>query len=133
MSTAEPLSKLVVARGGAMGLVVGMPAAFMNVVFASQTPKPQGAINLSFVLVLVSFLVAGFTAGLEAPSQATRHGLRSALVAFAPIELVAVLGRLDRGDPVAPVAIIVIGLLAAGAGAAGARLGAARRARRNPT
>lgn len=133
MSTTAPIAKLAVFRGAAMGLVVGMPAAFMNVVFAGQTPKPQGAINLTFVLVLVSFLLAGLTAGLEAPSDAVAHGWRAAMVAFAPIEVVAVLGRLDRGDSLAPVGIIVIGLLAAGAGAAGAKLGAARRARREPT
>lgn len=124
------ITKLAVARGAAMGLVVAVPAALANVVLAAQDPKPQAAINLSFVVVLLGFLVAGFAAGLEAPERATAHGARAALVAFVPVELVAILGRLDRGDPISPVGIVFVGLLAAGAGWIGARLGGARRARR---
>lgn len=133
MTDRQPIAKLPTARGAAMGLMMAMPAALMNVVFAAQDPKPQGAVNLTFLVVLVGFVVAGMMAGAEAPWEPTRHGVLAALVAYLPVEIVAVLGRLDRGDAIAPLGIIIVGLLAAAAGAAGSRLGAARRARRNPS
>lgn len=124
------IAKLAVARGAAMGLVVAVPAALVNVVLGAQHPKPQAAINLSFLVVLVGFAVGGFAAGLEAPERPTAHGVRAALVAFVAVEVVAILGRLDRGDPISPIGIVFVGLLAAGAGWVGARLGGLRRARR---
>ena len=124
---------LVVARGAATALIFAMPAAFLNVVLASQVPKPQVGINLSFLVVLIGFAIGGALAGREAPAQAAKHGAFAALAAYVPVEIVGLLGRSDRGDPVSLPQIIILGLLAACAGTIGARFGANRRRRKEPT
>lgn len=122
----ERSSGLVVARGAATALLLAMPAAFASVVLSDQTPKPRGAINLAFLVLLIGFALGGWLAGREAPDQAAKHGALAGFVAFIPVEIVAVLGRLDRGAPISLPQIIVLGLLAACAGTVGARLGARR-------
>lgn len=117
------VSGLVVARGAATGLVIAMPAAFANVVLADQTPKPRGAINLSFLVVFVGFGLAGWLAGREAPGQTAKHGALAALAAFVPVEVVALLGRFDRGAAISIFGIVFIGLLAACLGTIGASVG----------
>ena len=117
------LSALVVARGAAAGLLIAMPAAFANSVLADQTPKPRGAINVSFLIVFVGFALAGWVAGREAPGQIAKHGALAALAAFVPVEVIAVLGRLDRHVGVSIFAIVFVGLLAACLGTMGAAFG----------
>jgi len=106
------LDRLVVARGAAAGLVLGVPTALANVVLAGQDPKPKAALNLTFLILLAAFALAGFLAGREARSDAARHGAAAAFVAFVLVQVIGVLGRLDRGDSVAPAQIVVLGLLA---------------------
>lgn len=118
---------LVIARGAATGLLIAMPAAFVNVVLADQTPKPRAGINVSFLVVLLGFVLAGWSAGREAPVEPAKHGAIAAAVAFVPIEVIAVLGRLDRGDPISLGGIIIVGLLAACVGTVGGRIGARKR------
>ena len=127
--TGDPtrLSGLVVARGAATGLLIALPAAFANSVFADQTPKPRGAVNLSFLAVFVGFALAGWLAGREAPGQVAKHGALAALVAFVPVEVIAVLGRLDRDAGVSIFAIVFVGLLAACLGTMGAAAGGRKR------
>lgn len=122
------LNPLVVARGGAGGLILAMPAALANVVLADQEPKSQLLVNLSFVAVLVGFVLAGFVAGLDAADQAVGHGIAAAAVAFVLIEVVSILGRLDRGDPLSVPAVVIVAGFAVVGGRSGARLGASRRA-----
>jgi putative membrane protein (TIGR04086 family) len=124
------LDQLVVARGAASALVVAAPAALANVLLASQDPKPKGALNLTLLVMLVGFVVGGFVAGLEARRDAARHGAAAGFAAFVLVQVVGVLGRLDRGDPINLAQIVIVGLLAACAGTVGAQLGARRRARR---
>ncbi len=124
------LDRTVVVRGAAGGLILAMPAALANVVLADQEPKSQVLVNLSFVTVLVGFALAGFVAGLDATDQAVGHGIAAALVAFVPIEAVSILGRLDRGDPLSVPAIVIVAGFAVLGGRAGARVGAARRAKK---
>ncbi|WP_421119751.1 hypothetical protein ACE2AJ_20745 [Aquihabitans daechungensis] len=121
------LSGLVIARGAAAGLVLAVPAAFANSVFADQTPKPRGAINLSFLVVFLGFGLAGWMAGREAPGQVAKHGALAALAAFVPVEVIAVLGRLDREAGVSIFAIVFVGLLAACLGTMGAAAGGRKR------
>ncbi len=124
---ADRLSGLVIARGAATGLILAMPAAFANAVFADQTPKPQGAIALTFLVVFAGFGLAGWLAGREAPGQLAKHGALAALAAFVPVQVVAVLGRLDRGAAVSIFGIVFIGLLAACLGTMGASFGGRKR------
>ena len=127
------ISGLVVARGAATGLLLAMPAAFASGVLSDRTPKPKGAINVAFLVVVLGFFLAGWLAGREAPSRPAKHGALAAFVAFLPVEVVAILARLDRGDSVGLGGIIFVGLLAACAGSAGAQLGVRRSSRReNP-
>ena len=120
-------STLVIARGAATGLLIAMPAAFLNVVLANQTPKPQAGINLSFLAVFVGFGLAGWLAGREAPDQIAKHGALAAVAAFVPVELVVILGRPDRGAGAVIFGIVFIGLLAACLGTIGASVGGRKR------
>jgi hypothetical protein len=118
------------ARAAAFGLLIAMPAALANVVLASQDPKPIGLLNLTFLVMSIGFFVAGTVAGGIFEDRAAKRGTTAALVAFATIQVVGILGRLDRGEAIRPVAIILFGLFAACAGAMGGQFGAARRNRR---
>ncbi len=129
----ERVDRIVVLRAAATGLLLAMPAAFANSVLSDQTPKPKGAINIAFLIVLLGFFLAGVMAGREAPSHVAKHGAVAAVVAFVPVEAVALLGRADRGDPISIPVIVITGLLAACAGTIGARLGAKRPSRREPS
>lgn len=124
------LTGLVVARGAAAGLLLATPAALANVALADQTPKPKGALNATFLVLLVAFALAGWLAGREAPTRAAQHGAAAAAACFAVAQVIGIGGRLDRGEGVALGQIIVVGLLAACVGTLGARLGASRRARK---
>lgn len=127
------ISGLVIARAAASTLIIVMPAALANVVLADQTPKPKGALNFTFLVLLVAFFVGGLVAGSEAPEQIPKHGALGAFAAFVPVQLVGILGRLDRGDPVSAFSIVILGLLAACIGTAGAQLSLKRRNRRHST
>lgn len=126
-----PLAKLAMARGAAAGLLLAVIPALANQVLAGQDPKPRLALFATYVLVIAGFLLAGFAAGREAPWRASRHGLFAALIVFVPVELIAVLGRLDRSDPVSLPGIVILGFLAAGAGHTGGSFGG-RRPTRTP-
>lgn len=129
---APPAASLVVARGAAHGLLVGVPAALINVFLADQDPQPKAALNATLMGLLVGFWVAGFVAGREAPSSPARHGALAGLVVFALVEVIGILGRLDRGRPISPGAIAVLGLVAVALAVNGAGVGA-RRAARKPS
>ncbi|MCB0971291.1 MAG: hypothetical protein KDA97_07210, partial [Acidimicrobiales bacterium] len=92
--------------------------------------KPKAALNLTFLVLLAGFALAGFLAGREAPGQAAKHGALAAAATFALAQVIGILGRLDRGDGLALGQIIIVGLLAACVGTLGAQAGARRRARK---
>lgn len=122
---------LVVARGAAVGLLLAVPAAYANKLFGAQEPKSGLAVNLSALVVVLGFGLAGAFAGNEARHREARHGFAAALVAFVPVEVIAILGRLDRGDGVSLPSIVILGFLAALAGNTGGAF-AARRHHRTP-
>jgi putative membrane protein (TIGR04086 family) len=124
---ASRLSGLVIARGAATGLILAIPAAFANTVFADQTPKPRAAINVSFLVVFLGFVLAGWLAGREAPGQRAKHGALAAVAAFVPVQVVGLLGRFDRGAGISIFSIVFIGLLAACLGTIGASIGGRNR------
>jgi putative membrane protein (TIGR04086 family) len=124
---ASALAGLVIARGAAVGLLLAVPAALANSVLADQTPKPKAALNVSTLVVFVGFALAGWLAGREAPGQRAKHGALAALAAFVPVEVIAVLGRLDREAGISVVAIVFVGLLAACLGTMGASVGGRKR------
>jgi putative membrane protein (TIGR04086 family) len=126
------VDRLVVARGAVAALLVGLPAALVNVLLADQDPKPKAALNLTLLVLLLAFFLGGLLSGWEARHDAARHGAVAGGLAFVPVQVVGVLGRLDRGDGVAPVQIVFIGALAVMAGTVGALAGARRRASRLP-
>ncbi|HWJ62551.1 MAG TPA: hypothetical protein VNS19_11330 [Acidimicrobiales bacterium] len=118
---------MVVARSAATGLLLAMPAAFLHVVLANQTPRPQAGINLSFLAVFIGFGLAGWMAGREAPGQLAKHGALAAGAAFVAVEIVVILGRPDRGAAAVVFGIVFIGLLAACIGTIGATIGGRKR------
>ena len=125
--------RIVVARGAASGLLLGAPAALINAFVSKQDSPSQGLLIGTYLVVLVSFVLAGFVAGLEAPDDAnsSRLGITAALVTFAAVELIVVLGRLDRSAGIKPLGIALVGLFAVLGGNTGARLGAQRQAGRS--
>lgn len=122
------LHKLTVLRGAAAALIPGAVAALANVVLSDQDPKPQLLLNLSYLAIVGSFFLGGFVAGREAPHDGDRHGALAGFVAFVPIQIIGLLGRSDRGEPIVVGSILFLGVLAAVAGTLGALLGR----RRNP-
>ena len=121
-----PLQKLAMARGAAAGLLLAVIPAFVNQVLAGQDPKPRLALFATYALVVAGFLLAGFAAGREAPWRASRHGLFAALIVFLPVELIAILGRLDRSASISLPGIVILGFIAAGAGHTGGSFGGRR-------
>jgi hypothetical protein len=124
------LDRMVVVRGAAGGLILSMPAAMANVVFADQDERSQGLLALTAAVVVLGFVLAGLVAGLDAAHDVDRHGQAAASVTFVLVEAVLILGRLDRGAGISVPAIVIIALLALVGGTLGARLGAARRAKK---
>ncbi len=121
---------MVVVRGAAAGLLVAMVAAIVNVILAAQVPKPAVALNLTLMGLFLGFVLAGFVAGYDAPGEVARHGAYAALLAFVPVEIIGILGRLDRGEPVSVFSILLVAFLAAAGGIFGAAPGARRGAYR---
>ena len=126
------MDRLSVARGSAFGLLIGVPVALANVALASQDPKPKGLLNLTFLLLMGAFLLAGFMAGREAPTLRSQHGALAALGTYVAIQVVGVLGRLDRSEPLAIGQMIVLAFLSAFLGSLGGTLGARRPSPRRP-
>lgn len=126
------LRRIVVLRGAAAALLPAAPAALANVMLSAQDPKPVGLLNLTLLVMLIGFFLGGLLAGIEADHDAARHGAVAALVAFVIVQLIGLLGRSDRGDPIQLGAIIFLGFLAAMAGTLGALYGVRRNARRKP-
>lgn len=124
------LHGLTVLRGAAAAMVPGAIAALANVVLAAQEPKPGLWLNLTLLVLIASFFLGGHLAGREAPHDAARHGAAAGVVAFVPLQLIGVLGRSDRGEPVQLGSMIFLGMLAAVAGTLGALVGSRRRAGR---
>ncbi|HRW37696.1 MAG: TIGR04086 family membrane protein [Acidimicrobiales bacterium] len=123
--------RLAILRGAAYGNLLALPGALANSALSGRDDVSDGLVALTFLVVVLGFLVAGIAAGANAPSEPARHGAIAGLVAFVPVELIAIAGRLDRGDPVRPVGIVLLALLAACVGTAGAQIGARRRASRS--
>lgn len=132
MSTAPPvdrdgsIDRIVVGRGAAFGLLLGAPAAVANGLLAGQDPKPTSALNATLVALLVAFWISGFVGGREAVGRRTLHGVFAGGVTFALVEVIGVLGRLDRGTGVSPASMVVLGLSAIALATAGAGAGARR-------
>jgi hypothetical protein len=124
---APALDRLSLGRAVAYGQLLAMPAALANVALADQEPPPRGALNLTLLVLLAGFVVSGIAAGRNARRDAARSGALAALITFVPVQLIGILGRLDRGDGLSIASIVVVGLLAACAGTIGAQVGARRR------
>jgi len=124
------LDPLTVARGAAFGLVLAVPAALVSLVLSAQDHRSQGLLALTYLLVVVAFGIAGFAAATLAAHRERHHGLAAAVAAWVPVEVIAVLGRLDRGDPVSLLALIYLFAFALVAGNVGAGIAVRRRAGR---
>lgn len=125
-STPRASDARLTAVGAACGLLIAVPGALANVALATREPRPRLLLNLTLLALVVGFLLAGLVAARETRTDRVRRGLVAALVVFAAVEVIGVLGRLDRGKPVSVVGIVFVGLVAAGFGYLGGRIGAAR-------
>lgn len=125
------LDRLVVARGAAAGLLLAVPATIANGILADQDDRSAAWSLVTLVVLVAGFFVAGFSAGHERPDDARRHGLVAALVAFVPVQALAVVNRLDRGAGLSAFSVVLTAFLAAGAGSTGGNLGGRRSAARS--
>lgn len=109
-------------------MFLAVPAALANVVLSAQDADDRSALLsfLTLLVLLLGFVLAGFAAGRLATFERARHGTAAALIVFVLVQVIAVLGRLDRGDGISIFSIVFTGFLAAAAGAAGGTLGARR-------
>ncbi|NLD76495.1 MAG: hypothetical protein GX643_07485 [Acidimicrobiales bacterium] len=126
------IDRLVVGQGAAYGLLLAAPAAIVNVVLAGQDPKPKAALNATLLALLIAFGISGFMAGKIATGRPAAHGALAGLVAFALVQVIGVLGRLDREAGISIPQIVVLGSVAAGIAAATSGLGAKRHLREEP-
>ncbi len=126
MNPPGSIDRLVVGRGAAFGLLLGAPAAVANVLLADQDPKPKAALNATLLALLVAFWVSGFVAGREATDRRAVHGALAGAAAFTLVEVIGVLGRLDRGADVSTTQIVVLAVVAVAVATGGAGLGARR-------
>jgi len=126
------VNRLVVLRGAAFAQILAVPAALANTWLAEQDPKPTGALNLTLLVLVVGFAAGGFVAGNEAEHHAAKHGALAGLVAFVPVQVLGLLGRTGRGDPIAVGSILFLACLAAVAGTIGALVALRRSAGRQP-
>lgn len=124
------VDRLVVARGAAAGLLLAVPAAMGSVVLSDQKDRSQGLLALAYLVVVVGFAVAGYAAALLAADESRQHALVAAVTAYVPVQVIGVLGRLDRGDPISIPAVVFLLVFAILAGNTGGVLGARRSTRR---
>lgn len=129
MNRSGSIDRIVVGRGAAFGLLLGAPAAVVNVLLAGQDPKPKAALNATLVALLVAFWISGYVAAREAVDRRPLHGILAGLGAFALVEVIGILGRLDRGASVSVGSIVVLGLLAVACATGGAGVGSRRPSR----
>lgn len=126
------VDRLVVGQGAAYGLLLAVPAALANVVLAGQDPKPKAALNGTLLALLVAFGLSGYMAGKIATDRPAAHGALAGLIAFCLVQVIGVLGRLDRDAGIPIAQILILGSLAAGIAAAASGLGAKRHNREDP-
>lgn len=126
------VDRAVVIQGAAGGLILAMAAALANVGLEGAKPKPTGPLFVTHTLVLVGFVLAGYVAGLKADREVARHGSYAAIVAFVPVEIVAILGHLDHNESISAFGVVFTGFFAAVLGMAGANLAVRRRNRSQP-
>ena len=126
-----PPRKIQIAQAVATGLIIAVPAAMANVILAAQHPRPQAWLNLTLLILLLAFFTAGLVVGLSIPDNTARTGAQAALIAFVPIELIGILGRLDRGEHISIPNIVLVGFLAAMAGTMGALFGLRKLSRKD--
>lgn len=123
---------MVVLRGAAFALLIATPAALINTWLAEQDPKPAGALNLTLLAMVLGFAIGGYEAGSQADADRARHGAAAGLVAFVPVQLVGIVSRIGRGDPVSIGSMIFLAMLAAVAGTIGALVANRRSHRSEP-
>jgi putative membrane protein (TIGR04086 family) len=127
VSRATPTRGLLLAQAVAVGLVISVPTALVNVLLAAQDPAPKAWLNLTLLVLLLGFVVAGIAAGVAVDVDAARTGAVVGFLVFVPVEVIGLLGRADRGDPIVIGGIIFLAGLAAVAGTIGGLIGARRR------
>lgn len=124
-----PSDARLTAVGAATGLILAVPAALANVALVDREPRPVAMINMTLLGFALGFTLAGFTTAREVRSDRRRRGIHAALGTFAAVEVIGILGRLDRGSGISVGSIVVLLALALLFGSVGARLGERRPSR----
>jgi hypothetical protein len=117
------LNRSAVWAGAVAAMPIVLPAVIANAWLTGQDDPSVGFVVLTYLLVLLGFVFAGFGAarssGADTPLQ---HGAAGATAAWAVLQAISIVVRMSRGDGISPLSIVFTGLLAASAGVVGGLL-----------
>ncbi len=117
---------LTAARAAAAGMLLAVPAALANTILAAQEERSALWSLLTLVVLALGFGLAGFVAGRTATRERARHAAVASFIVFDIVQVIAILGRLDRGADISIPSIVFTAFLAAAMGVGGGALGARR-------
>ncbi len=120
------LNLTAIAKGTGVAAVVAVPAGIAQ----NLIDRGSSAAFALFLVVVVALVVGGYVAGKDEPERALTHGGLAALALYVAVQLLGIVLRVARGEPVTWVSIPLIGLLSASCGVIGGYI-AFRRSRRH--
>jgi hypothetical protein len=116
-----------VLTGALTAIVVCVPAAVVGQVL---TDRDSDAVVLPFLAVLLGLAAGGYAAARVAPTAPYTNAALAALAAFVAVQVVGVVLRVVRDDPVRVTQIVFSGLLAYASGLLGGVVASSRGERR---
>jgi putative membrane protein (TIGR04086 family) len=109
-----------VAIGALVTLVIAVPPAVVGQVMSDRDDAADSNwVLVLFGIVLLAFLIGGFTAARRSPEAPLTNGAAAAFVAFALVQGFGIVRHLVSGDDIRWVGIAFTGLLAASCGVVG--------------
>lgn len=137
MSPMTALDGRAIGTGALAAAAVCLPAALLGQTVADAGGEDgtgrSPLVVVSFVGVLLGFVLGGYVAGRMAPRAPYSNAAFAALGAFAAIQVVSVALRASRGDDIAVVTILFNVLIAYACGLAGGLIASRRRVRPRKT
>ena len=125
--TERSIDLLVVAQAAAAGVMISVPAAFINGVLAASGDRSAVLSLVTVIGVVIGFFLASAVGAYYAERNENTHGLFASLMVLMLTESVLILGRLERDQPISLPVILLTGAMAVGVGSLGASFGMKRK------